>query len=968
MTPETCSEEDALAWLQHCEAQLPEAARPIPFAPLWWPRVVGESGPPLTEAAPTMSPGVLRGLQTALLARLAEVSAATLAEVMTADLTVGQRFLRGALPPPADPPRVEFARFCRRMATGGIEQVYLDYPVLRSLVDTAVRQWRESGRELVVRVARHRQQLAEVFGIEVSAPLTGVAMTAGDRHNDGRSVAILAFGTSRLVYKPRDVHPELLWSRAVGAVFDGRLRAASTLTADDGAPYGFTEFIEAAPAADPAELAAFYGNAGRTLALLHALSATDCHHENLIAARDQLVLVDAEALFETRGSGLLSGAPRGHRPPASVMDVGMLPQWVWLAGKRTAIDISALGAAPEVMRVAQQRGWRAINTDAMSRGPIDVDPAQPPSLPVRSEDPTHLGAHADALVAGFEDGYRSLMAARTQLLALLGDARGMTRRLILRPTRVYALLQLGTWEPAALRSQDDWDRVVAQLDRAYEGAPPRLAAVLDAEREAIARLDVPLFEAAVTGNLTTWFDGDVPDWPGVDALAEVRGRIAGLDEADLRWQVRLIRSAVMARAVAADAQDRSPATGGFGDDAGAGDVPAMLGRVRGRIVADAISLGDHVTWMTMAVLPDGDHVQVQQIGAGLYDGLLGVAVALSECGEVGVARSAVGPLCDELTAGDPALVRRQLLAVGVGWNGVGGYLRALPWLVRRGLLAQDLADRCVGALIDSLSPEVVARDQGLDVMGGVAGLIVPLADLLSSAEASDGRIEALLANAADRLVEAQRPDGGWDTLPSSAPLTGYAHGASGIAVALASAHAALGDERHLDAALRGVAYEASTFDRAADNWPDFRADSRGGFMLGWCAGAPGIALARMRLMDLLPDHPSAPDWSRELHIAAHTTATAPLLHRDHLCCGNLGRAAILRALGQRFGQGDWTAAGERLVDLVAANGGLPRSFLGATPAGVLSIPGLMTGLSGSAMVLVDHLSELENGWVTALLL
>ena len=38
---------------------------------------------------------------------------------------------------------------------------------------------------------------------------------------------------------------------------------------------------------------------GRTLALLHVLAATDCHHENLIAVGDQLVPVDGETLFDT---------------------------------------------------------------------------------------------------------------------------------------------------------------------------------------------------------------------------------------------------------------------------------------------------------------------------------------------------------------------------------------------------------------------------------------------------------------------------------------------------------------------------------------------------------------------------------------------------------------------------------------------------------------------------------------------
>jgi lantibiotic modifying enzyme len=50
------------------------------------------------------------------------------------------------------------------------------------------------------------------------------------------------------------------------------------------------------------ELPDFYRNAGRLAAILYILGCNDCHNENVIAHRSQLVLVDAETL--------LQGAPR----------------------------------------------------------------------------------------------------------------------------------------------------------------------------------------------------------------------------------------------------------------------------------------------------------------------------------------------------------------------------------------------------------------------------------------------------------------------------------------------------------------------------------------------------------------------------------------------------------------------------------------------------------------------------------
>jgi lantibiotic modifying enzyme len=454
----------------------------------------------------------------------------------------------------------------------------------------------------------------------------------------------------------------------------------------------------------------------------------------------------------------------------------------------------------------------------------------------------------------------------------------------------------------------------------------------------------------------------------VDAVADVAARLRAMSEDDLRWQQRLIRSAIAARAYSGGRSEGAEAVsvgqlgpaGRMQPAAGAALRSAVAQRIHVQVLADALRTGSHLTWMTLGLLNDGDHANVQRIGSGLYDGVLGIGIFLYQRGEHEAARAALDPMLTELAAGDTAGLRRQMLTVGLGFGGVGGYLRGLRWLQRQGQLPDAQADKCVAAVIGALTPAAIAGDRWLDVMNGTAGVLIPLAG------ESGGHVAELIAAAADRLVAQQRPDGGWLTLPARAPLTGYAHGAAGIAVALVAAHRVLGEDGYLDAALRALAYEAGTFDSDAGNWPDFRDGSGGGFMLGWCAGAPGIALARATLMRMLPDHPAAATWEQEVEAAARTIATAPLQPRDHVCCGNLGRAVILHTLGVQFRRDDWLAAADQVADAVAARAGdgVPRSFLGASAPDVLAVPGLMTGLAGSGLALgtADPAS-----WVEALL-
>ena len=63
----------------------------------------------------------------------------------------------------------------------------------------------------------------------------------------------------------------------------------------------------------------------------------------------------------------------------------------------------------------------------------------------------------------------------------------------------------------------------------------------------------------------------------------------------------------------------------------------------------------------------------------------------------------------------------------------------------------------------------------------------------------------------------------WDwPFPSRGPLTGYSHGAAGIALALLELAARTGAEGFRSAARGAIDYERSLFSSEAGNWPDLR--------------------------------------------------------------------------------------------------------------------------------------------------
>src|SRR5258708_33077874 len=117
-------------------------------------------------------------------------------------------------------------------------------------------------------------------------------------------------------------------------------------------------------------------------------------------------------------------------------------------------------------------------------------------------------------------------------------------------------------------------------------------------------------------------------------------------------------------------------------------------------------------------------------------------------------------------------------------------------------------------------------------------------------------------------------------------MTGFSHGAAGIAYALLRLYAASGEVRFHEAAEEAINYEQRLFMPNANNWPDLRPranDDSGGpaFGVSWCHGAPGIGLARLGGFPML----DTPDIRHHIAAALQSTTQLSLGDLDDMACG-----------------------------------------------------------------------------------
>jgi len=832
-----------------------------------------------------------------------------------------------------------------------------EYPVLGRLVVESLDRWATVSAEFVQRLCEDWRAIQQTFALpEDPGPLVQVAGGMGDTHRGGRSVVIATFRSGfRLVYKPKslaiDQHFQqlLAWLNARGA--QPPLR---TLTVLDRGSYGWVEYVTAASCTSPEAVQRFYERQGSYLALLYVLAATDLHNENIIASGEHPYPVDLEALFHPRmrdGTPTPVGSTMYQALEQSVLRIGLLPRRLWAGENSEGIDISGLGGEPgqrwpgEVLRLAQ----RGTDTMHMTRQTIEVPESR--NRPKLYDQAVDLVAYQASLLTGFTTMYRLLSTHRDALLA--GDSpialcAQDEVRVIVRPTRTYGTVLREMTHPDVLRDALDRDRL---LDRLWAEIPYRLYLqhVVQAECQAIRTGDIPMFTTTPTAH-DLWGDHNhkICDVIATTGMDLVRGRLERLCEDDLTRQLWFIRASLATLpkithhvARATPYVSAQPAT--VTREALLSQAMAIADRLDMMALRDA----EEVAWLGITLVRE-QYWSLAPLGADLYDGLPGIALFLAYLGElthVERYRLLAQTICSTLQrslAQEPA----TLTTIG-GYSGWGGVIYALTHLAvlwgQPTLLVE--AEQMVERIAD-----LIDHDDLLDVIAGSAGCIGSLLNLHQWRPAK--RTLAVAIQCGDRLLATAQPMTtgiGWKPAMMSQPLTGFSHGAAGMAWALLQLATVTGIARFATAAHAAMAYERHLFVADQGNWPDLREHDAAvptatavgqTCMTAWCHGAPGIGLGRLTSLPCLDER----EMRQDIAVALETTRAHGFSSNHSLCHGAFGNLDLLIEARVRLGRADLQAHINAIAATLVADM-RQNGWRCGNPLGVES-PGLMTGLAG----------------------
>lgn len=827
------------------------------------------------------------------------------------------------------PPRFIYQDFIFHLRSELLVELFAEYPVFKFFVGTIYSHWLSFVCELLSRLVNDQLLIQSHFSIPSSHRLFSIEGDLSDPHRNGRSVLILSFTSPtndtsleslKLVYKPKSIELDFKFYTFLKCINDkSSLNPFRILKILSLANYGYIEYLPSDELILAKDLPLFYAQLGQLSSLLYLLGCTDLHHENLIVSKGQLVLIDAETIFDSTlpsdNDDVISRyrpTPLEHSLFRSLLTCGLLPYWSHYGALNTPIDISAIGINSPTADTSLSAGWININSDAMRAGQILRPTRRPTTLPISIGSSNPFLLYTNSFVNGFRSQCDLLISLRPFLLSSNGPIDqfyNLQRRALIRATQVYYTLQRQQFLPKSLSSFFEQSLVLEKLSLGYlvHTTRPDNWPIFLSEVDQMMNLDIPMFDHAIGSDLFETSLGDTVSLQFPDAHASVKSRLLALDEHSINFQITLILGSFEASALhnhelLDKASFLNPQA--ISQSTVSSYMPSLddIDKFILNYLNNSVFLDDHsrCQWLTFNLHPS-NVFSFYINNCSLYSGISALPSFIDnflvsspfqpvtysdEFSNIQkISQSSGSSLAYNLNFPDNATVLRWWRDNSLGLNGCGGHLLALS------LTSANCDSFFIPEVFD-----VISQTTRPSLLHGSLGLIPALLSIGSTRSME-------LANHIGFHLSSNIVDSNFFSSSQSGYPVGFLHGASGLSAVLLRLYRSFPNDLYLHVARASLDYvmslndpdlgippiiQNSFFHETTFSVNDYK------FSLDLSSGLAGVLLSRICLFD-------SPLWDDKCLHDLTNFITFILEHEDqllglNLAYGRLGPLAVIDLL------------------------------------------------------------------------
>lgn len=627
--------------------------------------------------------------------------------------------------------------------------------------------------------------------------------------------------------------------------------------------------------------------------------------------------------------------------------------------------------------------WQRLNSDFMVPKEYErklLEPRNPRNLPTVDGTYCEGTDYVDEIVAGFIRTYEFISDNPNVIREKYAEIRNLRTRIIATPSWGYMLLLRSVCTPDVLKNGAKvtvtFEKLLADRLTA-DGITGGQLSLYRRERASLNRLDIPRLTCDTSEYSLPSDDGTVKAirQSGVDRLEE---RLDALSDEDCEKQVDCIKSSFdpdyaialdtsrgtisgsKARHSARRREDEVP----FSDAEIIANVDSMCDRIqRSKLVGV-----DGPKWVYLQPNANRSKVNFVETENGIYAGRAGIAVFFSIAARlldrpeyrraaleyVEPVRKTVREMCQgaENSANDVSLSA-----------GIGSDIYSLTTIGDTLGMPELIAD--AQRVVNSLPPEIV-DDSVVDVLSGSAGLLLALTKLYRQ-RPDESTLELARRcgkHVLDSRVETKKGCRVWPSSRGSQPLTGFSHGAAGVAYSLYRLYEITDEERFRRAGREAFEYVQSVFRPEEMNWPDFRVDepvdatnyrthssATKSSVDAWCRGRSGIALSCVGRATI-DDAPLALSGTLDVLDSVETSITN---RTDTLCCSVSGRTDALLRASSAFDESRYYRTARDVMGGVCNRAAGRSCFALSLNTPRITNPTLFHGLAGVGYVLLRTL-------------